>query len=119
MKHMIIDGVSCEFEKARNVLLRSPSRTASTSPTSATAKPQHLRRLPYVRRGKRRRAPLRLPAPCVPKDGMIIKTNTAKLRKYRRMILELLLASHRVECTTCDQSGQLQAAGVRKPLWRA
>ena len=40
-----------------------------------------------------------------PKDGLVIKTNTARLRKHRRMILELLLASHRVECTTCDQSG--------------
>ena len=37
---------------------------------------------------------------------MVIRTNTAKLRKHRQMILELLLASHRAECTTCDKSGK-------------
>ena len=41
----------------------------------------------------------------MPKDGLVVKSNTAKLRKHRRLILEMLLASHRVECTTCDQSG--------------
>lgn len=40
-----------------------------------------------------------------PKDGMKIKTNTAKLLKHRRMILELLLSSHCRDCTTCDKSG--------------
>jgi NADH-quinone oxidoreductase subunit G len=36
---------------------------------------------------------------------MQIKTNTEKLRKYRRMILELLLANHCRDCTTCGQNG--------------
>lgn len=41
-----------------------------------------------------------------PRDGMSIKTNSPKLMKHRRMILELLLASHRCECTTCEKSGK-------------
>lgn len=41
-----------------------------------------------------------------PKDGMIIFTNTARLRKYRKMILELLLANHCRDCTTCSNNGQ-------------
>lgn len=41
-----------------------------------------------------------------PKDGMDIKTNTQKLKKYRRMILELLLANHDRDCTTCEKSGR-------------
>lgn len=40
-----------------------------------------------------------------PKDGMRIRTNTARLLKHRRMILELLLASHCRDCTTCEKSG--------------
>lgn len=41
-----------------------------------------------------------------PKDGMTIRTNTAKLHHHRRMILELLLASHCRDCTTCEKSGK-------------
>jgi NADH-quinone oxidoreductase subunit G len=40
-----------------------------------------------------------------PRDGMRIRTNTARLLKHRRMILELLLASHCRDCTTCEKSG--------------
>ena len=40
-----------------------------------------------------------------PRDGMVIYTNTARLRKYRRNIIELLLANHCVECPTCPKSG--------------
>ena len=36
-----------------------------------------------------------------PKDGMVIKTHSARLLKHRRMILELLLASHNCDCKTC------------------
>ena len=41
----------------------------------------------------------------VPRDGMEIYTNTPKVRKYRKMILELLLSSHCRDCTTCNQNG--------------
>lgn len=40
-----------------------------------------------------------------PRAGMEIRTNTERLRKYRKMILELLLANHCRDCTTCDNSG--------------
>ena len=40
-----------------------------------------------------------------PRDGMSIRTNTARLLKHRRMILELLLASHDCNCTNCAKSG--------------
>ena len=40
-----------------------------------------------------------------PKAGMEVRTNTPRLRKYRKMILELLLASHCRDCTTCTKSG--------------
>lgn len=40
-----------------------------------------------------------------PKAGMNIKTNTERLRRYRKNILELLLANHCRDCTTCEKSG--------------
>ena len=50
----------------------------------------------------------RLMAACstVPEQGMKIRTNTGKLRQYRKNILELLLASHCRDCTTCEKSGR-------------
>ena len=41
-----------------------------------------------------------------PRDGMVIHTNTGKLRKYRKLIVELLLAAHCRDCTTCVKSGE-------------
>lgn len=40
-----------------------------------------------------------------PRDGLSIKTNSARLLKYRRMIIELLLASHNRDCALCGKSG--------------
>lgn len=50
----------------------------------------------------------RLMAACstLPEAGMKIRTNTGRLRRYRRNILELVLAEHCRDCTTCDNSGK-------------
>lgn len=50
-----------------------------------------------------------------PRDGMKIRTNTTKLLKHRRMILELMLSSHCRDCTTCEKSGncRLQELALR------
>ncbi|WP_295587815.1 [FeFe] hydrogenase, group A [uncultured Oscillibacter sp.] len=50
-----------------------------------------------------------------PRDGMRIRTNTARLLKHRRMILELMLSSHCRDCTTCEKSGscRLQELALR------
>ncbi len=41
-----------------------------------------------------------------PKAGMVIRTNTERLRRYRKNILELLLANHCRDCTTCSNNGK-------------
>lgn len=41
-----------------------------------------------------------------PRDGMVVYTNTGKLKKYRKLIVELLLAAHCRDCTTCVKSGE-------------
>ncbi|MEG0915172.1 MAG: 2Fe-2S iron-sulfur cluster-binding protein, partial [Christensenellaceae bacterium] len=50
-----------------------------------------------------------------PRNKMKIKTNTPQLQKHRKMILELLLASHCRDCTTCPKNGKcrLQELAVR------
>lgn len=40
-----------------------------------------------------------------PADGMVVYTNSERVNKVRKMVLELLLANHDRECTTCDSSG--------------
>lgn len=41
----------------------------------------------------------------VPRDGMVIYTNTPRLQHHRKMIIELLLAAHCRDCTTCAKNG--------------
>lgn len=40
-----------------------------------------------------------------PKPGMEIKTNSKRVSEYRKLIIELLLASHCRDCTTCSKNG--------------
>jgi len=39
-------------------------------------------------------------------NGMIIKTDTPKLRKLRQTVLELLLVHHPLDCPICDKAGE-------------
>jgi NADH-quinone oxidoreductase subunit G len=41
-----------------------------------------------------------------PKAGLAVRTNTERLRRYRKNILELLLANHNRDCTICAKSGE-------------
>ncbi len=37
-------------------------------------------------------------------EGLMIKTNTPKIREKRKTILEMIIANHNAECTTCVRS---------------
>ena len=59
-----------------------------------------------------------------PREGTDIRTNTERLRRYRKNILELLLANHCRDCTTCENNGscklqelarRFNISGVRFP----
>ena len=41
-----------------------------------------------------------------PRDGMVVYTNTGRIKRHRKLILELLLAAHCRDCTTCVKSGE-------------
>lgn len=105
MKHMIIDGVNCEFESARNVLEVAQANGIDI-PNLCYCENLSIYggcRMCVV---ENERGGIDAACTLLPKDGMVIKTNTVKLRRHRKMILEMLLSSHRVECTTCEMSGR-------------
>ena len=52
----------------------------------------------------------------VPRDGMVIYTNTPRLQHHRKMILELLLSSHCRDCTTCKKNGVCILQNLAKQL---
>ncbi|MCD6093665.1 MAG: iron hydrogenase small subunit [Candidatus Omnitrophica bacterium] len=37
-------------------------------------------------------------------EGMVVRTNTARVRRARRMLVELLLANHPEDCFTCERN---------------
>ena len=39
-----------------------------------------------------------------PRNGLSIRTNTSRLLRYRRTIMELILAAHCRDCTTCEKN---------------
>ncbi|MDR2350511.1 MAG: [FeFe] hydrogenase, group A [Deltaproteobacteria bacterium] len=47
-----------------------------------------------------------------PKPGHKIRTNTARLRKYRKNILELLLSNHNRDCTICNKNGECRLQSI-------
>lgn len=55
-----------------------------------------------------------------PKAGMVVHTSTDNLRTIRRTIIELLLANHDRDCTTCEKNGRCklqdlaQRFGIKK-----
>ena len=114
MGHMIIDGRKVEFTDEKNVLsvIRKAGINIPTLCYHSEVSTFGACRLCTVEddRGKTF-------ASCSeePRDGMVIYTNTPRLMHYRKLILELLLAAHCRDCTTCIKSGecQLQALAHR------
>ncbi len=39
-------------------------------------------------------------------EGMVIKTNTPKIERSRKGVMEFLLANHPLDCPVCDQGGE-------------
>ncbi len=51
-----------------------------------------------------------------PADGMVVKTETKKIRNMRKMIVELMLASHDQNCLTCPKSVDCRLQKIAKQL---
>ncbi|MDR1232109.1 MAG: [FeFe] hydrogenase, group A [Spirochaetaceae bacterium] len=123
-----IDGVAVEMERGLNVL--EHARKAGIDIPAFCYMPElsiyGACRMCLVEIVDQRTGRASLDSSCslLPKPGMVIRTNTKQLRMYRKNILELLLANHCRDCTTCEQNRncKLQAfaerfgiTGVRYP----
>jgi NADP-reducing hydrogenase subunit HndD len=50
------------------------------------------------------------------KDGMVVRTNTAKVRQARKINCELLLSDHPQDCLSCERSGQCELQTLARTL---
>nr|WP_122013287.1 NADH-dependent [FeFe] hydrogenase, group A6 [Maliibacterium massiliense] len=59
-----------------------------------------------------------LPASCVlpATDGMVVHTNTPKVREARKVNLELVLSDHNRSCLTCVRSGNCELQSLSQEL---
>lgn len=51
-----------------------------------------------------------------PEPGLVVRTNTQELREIRKISVELLLANHDRECTSCVRSGSCQLQDIARRL---
>ena len=119
MAEMIIDGVAVEFTDEKNLLevVRKAGIELPTFCYHSELSIYGACRMCMVEvEGRGMVASCSVP----PEEGLVVRTNTPKLQRSRRMILELLLANHHRDCTTCEKSGACklqdlaQRMGVRQ-----
>jgi NADH-quinone oxidoreductase subunit G len=104
MKTMIIDNRNVEFSDEKNVLevVRKAGINLPTFCYHSELSVYGACRMCIVEddRGK-----IFTSCSTVPRAGMKIFTNTPRIRKYRKTILELLLSNHDRDCTSCHLTG--------------
>jgi NADH-quinone oxidoreductase subunit G len=104
MAQMIIDGRPVEFTDEKNILevVRKTGIELPTLCYQAHLTPFGACRMCVVDAGKRG-----VVTSCTtpPEDGLAVETNSARVRRVRKMALELMLAAHDRNCLTCDKSG--------------
>lgn len=49
-------------------------------------------------------------------EGMVVYTNSPKVRKHRRMIVEMILSQHDCQCVSCSRSGDCRLQEVANDL---
>ena len=52
----------------------------------------------------------------IPKEGMVVKTNTKELRQIRKVNLELLLANHEISCPSCARSNNCKLQDLSRRM---
>ncbi|MEM3041574.1 MAG: molybdopterin-dependent oxidoreductase, partial [Nitrososphaerota archaeon] len=48
--------------------------------------------------------------------GMVVKTSSERVLKARRMVVELLLANHKLDCVTCESNGKCELQDIAYEL---
>ncbi|PLX30940.1 MAG: ferredoxin [Clostridiales bacterium] len=49
-------------------------------------------------------------------EGMVVKTNSKRVREARKMVVELILANHNRECLVCDRNGSCELQKLTEEL---
>ena len=113
-KKMFIDGVECPFTNERNVL-EVARKNGIDIPSLCYCENLSIYGGCRICMVENERGGMDAACSMQPKDGLKVFTHTEQVIASRRTTLELLLGSHRAECTTCDQSGKckLQAYAQR------
>jgi NADH-quinone oxidoreductase subunit G len=112
-EYMIIDNIPVEIRGEKNILelIRGAGIDIPTFCYHSELSIYGACRMCMVETGK---GGLEAACSTPPRAGMRIKTNTSKLRKYRGMILELLLSNHCRDCTTCGNNGSCKLQDLAK-----
>lgn len=103
--YVTVDGVKTAFDEEKNLLevIRSAGIELPTFCYHSELSTYGACRMCIV---EDERGRIMTSCSTIPYDGMVVYTNTPRLRKYRRNILELLLANHDRDCTTCIKSSR-------------
>jgi NADH-quinone oxidoreductase subunit G len=111
-EYMTIDGVPVEIGTEKNILelIRKAGIELPTFCYHSELSIYGACRMCMVETGRNLEAACSTP----PKAGMQIRTNTERMRRYRKMILELLLARHCRDCTTCNNNGSCKLQDLAK-----
>lgn len=113
-KYMVIDGIRTEFTDETNIL-QVIRKSGIHVPTFCYYTDMSIYGACRMCVVEDERGGIIASCSTPPRDKMVIRTNTSKLHEHRKMILELLLASHCRDCTTCEKSGacRLQMLAAR------
>lgn len=104
-QYMTIDGIPVEINGEKNIL-ELINKTGVKLPTFCYHSELSVYGACRMCMVENERGGLDAACSTPPRAGMNIKTNTERLRKYRKNILELLLANHCRDCTTCENNAK-------------
>ncbi|MBE7010701.1 MAG: 4Fe-4S dicluster domain-containing protein [Ruminococcaceae bacterium] len=104
-QYLTIDGIPVEINGEKN-LLELINKTGVKMPTFCYHSELSVYGACRMCMVENERGGLDAACSTPPRAGMNIKTNTERLRRYRKNILELLLANHCRDCTTCENNSK-------------
>ena len=104
-KYMTIDGIPVEINGEKNIL-ELCQKIGIKMPTFCYHSELSVYGACRMCMVENERGGLDAACSTPPRAGMVIRTNTERLRRYRKNILELLLANHCRDCTVCENNSK-------------
>jgi len=103
---LTIDGREVSVPKGTTVLeaARSLGIEIPTFCWHPKLKPVGACRMCYVEIEKRPKLEVSCATPCMP--GMVVHTDSEKVKQGRRAVIEFILMNHPLDCPTCDKGGE-------------